>query len=59
MVVITKLKVCKVWNNHKDQMKEATRMASRLAEENRLLKPEVQSLQATVAEGRQQDLARV
>jgi hypothetical protein len=34
-------------------------VASRLAEENHQLKPEVQSLRATVAQGRQQDFARV
>jgi hypothetical protein len=33
-------------------------MASQLAEENRQLKPKVESLRATVAQGRQQDLAR-
>jgi hypothetical protein len=34
-------------------------VASRVAEENRQLKSEVGSLRATVAQGRQQDLARV
>ena len=42
-----------------DQMKDATRAASRLAEENRQLKPEVQSLRAAVTQGHQRDLARV
>jgi hypothetical protein len=41
-----------------DQMKEATRAASCLAKENRQLKPQVQSLRATVTEGHQRDLAR-
>jgi hypothetical protein len=39
-------------------MKETTRAASRLAEENRKLKSEVESLQAMVAQGHQQDLAQ-
>jgi hypothetical protein len=39
-------------------MQEATCVASRLAEENRQLKPVVESLRATVAQGRQWDSAR-
>jgi hypothetical protein len=41
-----------------DQMKEATRVASHLAQENCQLKPEVQSLRAVVTQGHEQDLAR-
>jgi hypothetical protein len=39
-------------------MQEAMRAASRFAEENRQLKPEVESLRVTVAQGRQRDSAR-
>jgi uncharacterized protein (DUF3084 family) len=39
------------------QIKETTRVASQVAEENRQLKSEVRSLRATVAQGHQQDLA--
>jgi hypothetical protein len=39
-------------------MKEAMHAVSRLAKENHQLKPEVESLRATVAQGRQLDLAR-
>jgi hypothetical protein len=39
------------WDTATDQRKEAILVASRLAEENRQLKPEVQSLRATVAQG--------
>jgi uncharacterized protein (DUF3084 family) len=46
-------------NTAEDRMKEATRAASRITEENCQLKSEVQSLRATVAQGCQQDLARV
>jgi uncharacterized protein (DUF3084 family) len=45
-------------NTVEDQMKETTRVASRLTEENRQLKSEVGSFQATVAQGHQHDLAR-
>jgi hypothetical protein len=45
-------------NTAEAQMQEATRTASRLANENRQLKPEVESLQVTVAQGRQRDSAR-
>jgi predicted nucleic acid-binding Zn-ribbon protein len=45
-------------NTMEDQMHEATRAASRLAEENRQLKPRVESLRAMVAQGHQWDSAR-
>jgi hypothetical protein len=40
-------------------MKKATHAASRIAEENCQLRSEAQSLRAMVAQGCQQDLARV
>jgi chromosome segregation ATPase len=45
-------------NTTEDRMKVAMCAASRLVEESHQLKPEVESLRATVAYGRQQDLAR-
>jgi hypothetical protein len=40
-----------------DQLKETTCVAAQVTEENRQLKSEAGSLWATVAQGRQQDLA--
>jgi hypothetical protein len=45
-------------NTVEDRMKEATHVASQLAEENHQLKPKVESLKATVVQGHQQELVR-